>query len=114
MKILNEVASLEKRGCPILGITYTDNEGVTTKRDIQIGVNLNFTGHVKWGVPLSKATLEHKGKYYVRAVDRNAALRKRKENPLLGVKEAARESFRTFRADRILEIRYGNRILAHV
>jgi hypothetical protein len=111
-RIVDAIRKLESKGAPIASIFYTDGEGNQARRDIQIGCKLNFTGARAWGTKVSKAVVEHNGKWYIEAVDRNNALRLRKENPTMGVKEAARKSIRSYRADRIGDVQYGDKILA--
>lgn len=111
-ELVKIISELENKGAPIASIGYTTENGEKSDRDIQIGCRLGFAGNLPWGTKVSKTILEHKGRYYVQAVDRNAALRLRKENPSLGVKEAARRSFRSFRIDRIGYVQYGEKILA--
>ena len=105
--IKNAILSMEKLGCPILGMTYVDGEGKETERDIQINVKLNFSNPLPWGRKVSKTVIEKDGKFYVQAVDRNKALEIRRFNPAIGVKEAARNSIRTFRLDRIRSLRHS-------
>ena len=105
--IKRAIQDMEKIGCPILGITYQDGEGKKTERDIQINVHLDFANPLPWGRKVSKTVIEKDGKFYVQAVDRNKALEIRRFNPAIGVKEAARNSIRTFRLDRIRSLRYS-------
>ena len=105
--IKRAIIHMETLGCPIMGCTYVDGEGKETERDIQINVRLNFTNPLPWGRKVSKTVIEKDGKFYVQAVDRNKALSIRRFNPEITVQEAARNSIRTFRLDRIRSLRYS-------
>jgi hypothetical protein len=104
------IRSLEKIGCPIIGMTYKNREGIQSERDIQINVNRPNGGNpLPYGKRISKTLIEHNGSVYVQAIDRNRSKFLRKENPALSLVEADRESTRAFRVDRIQELRYASR-----
>lgn len=105
--IKNAILNLRKSGAVIVGATYTDANGVRSERDLQIGVNLGHT-HPPFGRWLDdkKTIIEHNGKLLLQAVDRNKARKIRLFNPAITTTEAARNSVRTFRLDRIDSLRY--------
>lgn len=100
------IQGMEKRGAPIIGLTYVDGKGERTEIDAQINVRLGFTNPLPWGRKVSKTVIEHNGNFYVQAVNRNKALALRRFKPEMTATEAARNSIRTFRLDRIRSVRY--------
>lgn len=105
------IRGMEKRGAPILGMTYTNREGVQSERDIQICVNRGFSNPLPHGNKVSKCLVQHNGNVYVQAIDRNRALNLRRLNPTMTREEADRQSFRAFRLDRVISMRYGKKEL---
>ncbi len=105
------IRGMEKRGAPILGMTYINREGVKSERDIQICVNRGFSKPPHYMNALSKCLVERKGSIFVRAIDRNRSKELRRLNPEMTLEEADRQSFRDFRLDRIIALRYGKKQL---
>lgn len=104
------IRGMEKRGAPILGMTYINRKGVKSERDIQICVNRGFPNPSR-GDKISKCLVQNKGGVYVQAVDRNRSKEFRRLNPEMTLEEADRQSFRAFRLDRIIALRYGKKEL---
>lgn len=105
--IKNAILTMRKGGAAIFGATYTDAKGKRTERDLQIGVNLG-NRPAPFGRYLDgKGTIiEHEGRLYVKAVDRNKARALREFNPDITPRQAAENSVQTFRLDRINSIRH--------
>lgn len=106
-----EIRKLEKRGSPIIGMSYVNREGVKSERDIQICVNRGFSNPLPYGAKISRALVQYNGNVYVQAIDRNRSKFLRKQDPSLSLEEADRQSFRAFRLDRIAAMRYGKKEL---
>lgn len=105
------IRKMEKRGAPIMGMTYTNREGVKTERDIQICVNRGFSNPLPYGNKISRSLVQHNGQVYVQAIDRNRSKALRRDNPEMSLEEADRQSFRAFRLDRVNVLRYGQKEL---
>lgn len=105
------IRKLENSGCPIIGCTYVNREGEKSERDLQINVRRSFGGPLPYGAKISKTMVQHKGQVYMQAIDRNRSKLLRRDNPQMTVEEADKLSFRAFRLDRILSLRYGQKEL---
>jgi hypothetical protein len=111
-EIIAAIQSLEKLGCPLIGMSYVNRKGAKSERDIQINVHRPNGGNpLPYGKRISKSLIEHKGNTYVQAIDRNRSKFLRNEakqkGETLSLADADRLSTRAFRVDRIQELRYG-------
>lgn len=108
--VQNALSKLEKRGAPIIGLTYTDAQGIQSKYDVQIGVRTVVERNQNADAVSKNLTRSAKGNLHLIGVDRNEYLNAREEGHSHGTAENL--SIRAFRLDRMDEIRYGSTIVS--